>query len=151
LRAVALLEFSMHCFEFPIARRLLAAWLLAVLSLGAVQVVAQHGHPLVGSWSGDWGRNQTERSRLLVTFEFGVDQVISGFIIENGTRTPFETAVLDPSAWAITITAERSTSAGAVPMRIEGVIENLGSATGRRISGTWVEGDVRGDFQLSIN
>ena len=132
-------------------RKFTGLMLLTVISLGTVPVAAQHGHPLVGSWSGDWGPSQSDRTRVLMTFSFGIDQVISGFIIENGSRIPLQKAELDPANWAVAISAERATDEGIVRYRIEGVIENLGSPTERTISGTWVEGQVSGDFRVSIN
>ena len=132
-------------------RRFPGLMLLTVISLVALPVAAQHGHPLVGSWSGDWGPNQTDRTRILMTLSFGIDQVISGFIFQNGSRIPLQKVELDPTDWAVAITAERTSGEGIVRYRIEGVIENLGSPTERTISGTWVEGQVSGDFRVSIN
>ena len=49
---------------------------------------AQHGHPLVGTWSGDWKAADGQTGRVLVVINFDEDQVISGNIIEGTIRSP---------------------------------------------------------------
>jgi len=124
---------------------------LALALLGAVPLWAQHGHPLVGSWRGDWGTSATERTRLLLTLEFGVDQVIAGAIFENGQRIPLTSAMLDPDTWTVTLTAERVDGDRTIRYLIEGRIENLGSTTERAIAGRWTEGDIQGEFRVVLN
>ena len=115
-------------------------------------LTAQHGHPLVGSWSGDWGPDPAHRTRLLLTLNFGVDQVISGFIFENGVRIPLQSATLDPDTWTVTMTAQRSDSDGnTIDYFVRGAIGELSSSTLRTITGDWTEGNVSGDFRLTIN
>lgn len=142
----------MHANRNRISGALLATLGALLAALLASQAVAQHGHPLVGSWSGDWGPTAAERTRLLLTLEFSVDQEISGFIYENGVRIPLRSANLDPSTWTVTMTAERESADGITTQYdIEGKIENLGSATQRRIAGVWRKGDRSGDFSVTIN
>ena len=43
---------------------------LLVGSLGVA--IAQHGHPLVGTWSGYWGPYEEERNRVLLLLEYDV-------------------------------------------------------------------------------
>jgi hypothetical protein len=106
---------------------------------------------LVGSWRGDWGMSAAERTRLLLTLEFGVDQVIAGAIFENGQRIPLTSAMLDPDTWTVTLTAERVDGDRTIRYLIEGRIENLGSTTERAIAGRWTEGDMQGEFRVVLN
>jgi len=113
---------------------------------------AQHGHPLVGTWSGYLNQEGREPLRVLFTFSFSVDQVISGAFIAAGKRFPYTTAELDPDTWTITLTAQGQNRAGAtLAYQLVGQIENLDSPTQRTIAGTWQEGLDRGDFRIVIN
>ena len=112
---------------------------------------AQHGHPLVGTWSGDWKAADGQTGRVLVVINFDEDQVISGNIIEGTIRSPITEGILDPDTWAVTLKAEQEGAGGVTPVEIRGVIENLGSATERAIVGTWEKGHIRSDLRLVIN
>jgi hypothetical protein len=113
---------------------------------------AQHGHPLVGSWSGDWKAADGQTGRVLLVINFSEDQVISGNIIEGSVRSPITSATLDPDTWTVTLNAQAKDAGGAtVPLVVTGKIENLGSATERAIVGTWKKGDKTSDLQVVIN
>lgn len=126
---------------------------VVVLSLICSASSAQYGFPLVGSWSGYWGPDADHQTRVLLSMDFSVDQVISGFIIEKGARMPLTNASLDPDTWTVTMSAERKDPATGkkIECHVRGKIENLGSATERAIAGTWEEGGVQGDFRVVIN
>lgn len=134
-------------------RRTLRQFLLGVMIVVLHQAVfAQHGHPLVGSWSGDWKAADGETGRVLLVIKFDEDQVISGNIIEGSVRSPITTATLDPYTWTVTLNAEQKDPGGAmVPVVVTGKIENLGSATERAIVGTWKKGDKSSDLRVVIN
>jgi hypothetical protein len=121
------------------------------LSLFSSILLAQEGHPLTGSWSGN--RNiDNDRTRVLLLLDLEPNQVISGTIIENGKRIPLTEVILDHESWAVKISAVATDEAGdAVDYEINGVLENLGSATQRAIVGTWREGSSSGGFRLNIN
>ena len=139
-----------RAFAVATLRRVLFGMMLAVLYQG---VFAQHGHPLVGTWSGDWkAADGKTTGRVLVVIKFDADQVISGNIIENSIRAPITEATLDPATWTVMLKAEQTEAGGAVtPIEIRGVIENLGSATERAIVGTWEKGHARSELRLVIN
>lgn len=126
---------------------------LAVLYSIPLASLAQYGFPLVGSWSGYWGPDAEHQTRVLISMDFSVQQVISGFVIEKGVRMPLTSATLDPDSWTVVMTAEGEDKATGkkIECRIRGRIENLGSATDRAIAGTWEEGGVRGKFRVVIN
>jgi hypothetical protein len=127
----------------------LLGFVLVVLYQGAF---AQHGHPLVGTWSGDWKATDGQAGRVLLVINFSEDQVISGNIIEGSVRSPITSATLDPDTWTVTLNAQQKDAGGAmVPVVITGKIENLGSATERAIVGTWKKGDKSSALQVVIN
>ena len=122
---------------------------LLLLAL-SVNTVAQEGHPLTGTWSGN--RESGEGSvRLLLIMNLQADQNIEGVLIENGSRIPLD-ITLNPDDWSVIINAQGATRSGeVVNYRAEGVIENLGSATQRMIVGSWNDGSSDGEFSLEVN
>lgn len=106
-----------------------------------VAVSAQFGHPLKGSWSGDWGPNATDRNRVLLNLEWDGER-ITGTINPGSNGVDIERATVDPADWSVRLEAEG--------YLIEGKLDNLG-AYARRFSGIWTENGVRGDFTLTRN
>jgi hypothetical protein len=123
----------------------LAAW-LAVASTAS----AQFGHPLKGSWSGDWGTGRDNRTRVLINLNWD-GKAISGVINPGPTAAPIQRATLNPDTWAVHIEAEGKDRAGAtVRYVIDGKLENIG-AYQRFITGTWMQGSAKGDFKVVRN
>ena len=126
--------------------------LLIALILLATSAAAQYGHPLKGSWSGErtTGRQQT---RLLINLDWDGKEV-------TGTINPGPNAVTvkkvsyeaaDPTAWMVRIEAERKDASGkAIPVMIEGKLENIGSYR-RFITGTWTEAGMKSPFKVTRN
>ena len=56
----------------------------------------------------------------------------------------FTKADLNPDTWTVHVEAAQ----GAVRYVIDGKIENLGSLS-RSISGTWIQGNQKGDFKIT--
>lgn len=125
-------------------------WLLLSLSFSQ-SAAAQHGYPLVGSWSGEM-MHADESTRVLLVLDFNIEQVISGYMIVNGNRLPLTDASLDPSSWTVDFVVQGQDRAGD-PLRYEirGSIENLGSPTERTIAGTWKGADAGGEFRVVLN
>jgi hypothetical protein len=120
-----------------------------VLSL-AGSAAAQYGHPLKGSWSGDWGPNEDDRRRLLLLLDWD-GSAITGTINPGPNAVPIETATLDPATWSVHIEAEGQDESGnPVAYAIAGELQNIGSYN-RVIEGTWTQGGVTGDFTLIRN
>ncbi len=120
-----------------------------ILSL-AVATSAQYGHPLKGSWSGDWGTGEDRRTRLLLVFDWDGTQII-GTLNPGPSAVPIATASLDPSSWTVQIEAEGQDDSGApVPYVIIGELQNIGSSH-RVITGSWTQGTVTGDFTITRN
>jgi hypothetical protein len=138
---------------FLIARRSCALMLSFMLTLVVNgNLYAQHGHPIVGTWSGFLNRSEGQPLRVLFTFEFSVDQVISGSLIVNARRYLIDTATLNPDDWSVDITARGQNRAGeTLTWHLQGSFEKLDSPTERTIAGVWEEGNNRGDFSIVIN
>jgi len=126
--------------------RLFAA--VAMASLAAT-LFAQEGHPLVGTWYGDWGTSPQQRHDVTVIMTWD-GKTIGGTIDPGPDAVPFKTATLDSSTWTVHIEAERAAkgSSAAVRCVIDGKLDNLGSYN-RTLSGTWNQGAAKGDFKLT--
>jgi hypothetical protein len=111
---------------------------------------AQYGHPLTGSWSGDWGTSKDTRHRVLIDLQWNGKE-ITGTINPGPDAVPLKTATLDPTKWMVRFEAESKAGAeGPVRYVIEGKLENLGSYY-RVITGTWTQGSQKGDFKITRN
>ena len=129
------------------AKGILLVCLMACLTL-AVSALAQEGHPLKGSWLGDWGPSKTDRNQVVVVMDWDGSK-ISGQINPGPNAVPFTKATLDPKGWLVHIEADGKNQAGqTVHYVIDGKIENLGLYN-RSIVGTWGHDNVKGDFKIT--
>lgn len=116
----------------------------------AATAAAQYGHPLKGTWSGDWGTSQDDRRRVLLELNWD-GKAITGTINPGPNAVPLKTASLDPTTWTVSFEADGKDRPGnTVHYVIEGKLQNLGSYY-RMITGTWSEGPVKGDFKITRN
>ncbi|HYS26732.1 MAG TPA: hypothetical protein VEP46_14065 [Vicinamibacterales bacterium] len=123
--------------RLPVLRVLMfAAWMLA-----SVNALAQYGHPLKGSWSGDWGPTKAQRTRVLLQMQWD-GKAVTGAINPGPNAVPLTRASLDPDTWQVHLEAN-----GIV---IDGRLENIGSAH-RVLSGTWTQAGAKGDVRLVRN
>ena len=123
--------------------------LAAVLSLAGA-AAGQYGHPLKGSWSGDWGPSEDDRRRLLLLLDWD-GSAVTGTINPGPNAVPVETASLDPATWSVHIEAEGEDGDGnAVVYVIDGELQNIGSYN-RVLTGSWTQGGATGDFTLIRN
>lgn len=126
--------------------------LLAALAV-ALPAVSQVGHPAKGSWSGYWGPDDNDQRRMLLLLNWE-DNKVSGTINPGRNGVAIDRAMLDASEWMLTIEANMPAPAGSgSPVRFvaTGKLENLGSWTNRRYSGTYRLGNETGNFLLSLN
>ena len=128
--------------------RLVLAVVLALFL--AIPASAQFGHPLKGTWSGDWGPSKDKQSHVVLEFNWD-GKAITGNINPGPKAVPFQKATLDPATWGVHIEGEGKDPAGN-PVRyvIDGKIENLGSYQ-RVLSGTWTQGTEKGTFRVIRN
>ena len=115
--------------------------LTIVVCLIAAQAAGQYGHPLKGSWSGDWGPNKEQRTRVLLELQWDGKE-ISGAINPGPNALPLTKASLDPDTWQVHLEA--------MGVVIDGKLENIG-AYQRVITGTWVQGATKGNVKVVRN
>jgi hypothetical protein len=110
--------------------------------------LAQQGHPLTGTWSGDWGPSPTQRTPI--TFVMNWDgKKVSGILNPGPDSVPLSSVFLDVTNWTVRIEADTKDQAGK-PLHIsaEGRIDDIGSYH-RSIKGSWHQGATAGDFRLT--
>jgi hypothetical protein len=129
------------------AKAFFLTFFLACLVM-VVSAFAQEGHPLKGTWLGDWGPSKTDRNQVTVLMDWDGKQ-ISGQINPGPGAIPISKATLEPKGWLVHLEADGKDSAGKqVHYVIDGKIENLGLYN-RSIVGTWNNDAVKGDFKIS--
>jgi hypothetical protein len=120
----------------------------AVLFLAlALPGQTQEGHPLKGSWIGEWADNDTHDAFVVVILDWD-GREITGMINPGTDNISITSAVLNPEDWTVRIEADTEDSEGrAVDYVITGTIEDL-ELPNRYIKGTWQNGNNRGDFEI---
>ena len=121
---------------------------LFVILAAAVSAFAQEGHPLVGTWTGDWGASPAQRNHITLVMNWDGDNV-TGLLNPGPDSVPLQSVFVDFSRWIVRIGADAKDAAG-MPIRIEaeGKLEDLGSPR-RRWTGTWNQGALRGEFTVT--
>ncbi|HUQ53584.1 MAG TPA: hypothetical protein VM692_15260 [Gammaproteobacteria bacterium] len=126
---------------------------LALLLATALTIAApaQVGHPAKGSWSGYWGTSDAAKRRILLVLDWR-DQKITGVINPGPNQVPIEKADLDVNSWTLRLEASMPTDGGGKARFVTtGQLTNLGSWTTRTYAGTYVFGDERGRFTVTLN
>ena len=110
---------------------------------------AQFGHPLKGSWSGDWGTGTANRTHLVI--DVGWDgKTLTGSLNPGANAVALKTT-LDAATWMVHFEGDGKDQSGAsVKYVIDGKMENIG-AYARFITGTWTEGSKKGNFKITRN
>lgn len=117
---------------------------LVACLLVTVAAPAQEGHPLTGTWSGDWGPTATERHHLTFVMNWDGENV-TGVINPGPDSTEIGSVFLDVTDWTVRIQADAG-DAGRITA--EGRLEDIESYH-RTITGVWREGGTEGDFRLT--
>ena len=120
----------------------------AIACLGLiVPMLAQEGHPLTGTWGGDWGPSATQRNHL--TFVLNWDgKSITGTINPGVDSMPIKNASLNPEGWVVHFEADAKDKAGAaLTYVVDGKIENI-HLPKRTITGTWKNQKENGAFNV---
>ena len=113
----------------------------------ACAALAQQGHPLTGTWNGDWGTTPTERAQLTVVMSW--DGKTAKAVVNPGANSATGTALLEPVNWTVRIEADVKDASGKVEhLLAEGKMEDMGSYH-RTVAGSWRQGDKVGNFKLT--
>jgi len=128
-------------------RRAFGLWIFAGLGL-LVPLAGQEGHPMTGTWHGDWASSASQRTRLVLYMKWDSKNV-TGMINPGPHAIPLTAASLDASKWTVHMEGEGKDQAGN-PVKIvaDGKMDNIGSYN-RTITGTWSQGSAKGDFKLT--
>lgn len=100
--------------------------------------IAQEGHPLKGSWIGEWSGNQAKGEFVLVVMDWDGEEV-TGMINPGTDNIEIDNVELDPSDWSVVIEAG--------DYEIEASIESL-ELPSRSLVGSWRGEGGRGDFDI---
>jgi hypothetical protein len=118
-------------------RQLVRTFLLFFLLAGTAS--AQEGHPLKGSWIGEWSGNQVHGDFVLLVLDWDGKNV-TGIINPGTDNMEIESAVLNTADWSVTLRA-----AG---YEITGTIKEL-ELPSRSIVGSWKHQNRSGNFEIS--
>jgi hypothetical protein len=109
---------------------------------------AQQGHPLTGTWSGDWGTSPTQRNQITVVMNWDGKKV-SGILNPGPDAIPIASVFVDVTNWTVRIEADMKDQSGKpVHIAAEGRLEDIGSYH-RTLKGAWHQGAMTGDFRLT--
>jgi hypothetical protein len=130
-------------------RRLLIAVSVIALLLPAI-IRAQEGHPLTGTWSGDWGTGPAGRTHVTVVMEWD-GKVVTGLLNPGPDQAALTSVVLDPATWTVRIEADTKDAQGKpVHVSVDGKLDDIASYH-RKLAGTWTQGATKGTFSLTRN
>ncbi|HLH32021.1 MAG TPA: hypothetical protein VKY31_12535 [Terriglobia bacterium] len=142
---------------------LIVTFVLAAVIFAA----AQEGHPLTGTWYGDFGMTPAQRNDLTVVMKWDGAN-ISGVVNPGPGMVPIKSAQMDvklgkpaqrgargeagtpatPSTFLVHFEVDAKNKAGGMDHFVfDGHIENP-VAGNRQIIGTWTCGSTKGDFRL---
>lgn len=128
-------------------RRLVTALALAALFAPAL-IRAQEGHPLSGTWSGDWGATPKERTHVTMVLEWD-GKAITGMLNPGPDQAPLTGVTLDPATWTVHIEADAKDASGKpAHVSADAKLEDIASYH-RTLTGTWTQGGAKGDFKLT--
>ena len=146
--------------------------LAAVLAL-TMSAVAQEGHPLTGTWYGDFGMTPAQRNDLTVVMKWD-GKATTGMVNPGPNSVPLKIARLDvklgtpgsrgtpaqgatpavpavqptPPTFSVHFEVDAKNKAGGMDHFVfDGKIQNP-VAGNRTIVGTWTCGNTKGDFRL---
>jgi hypothetical protein len=122
--------------------RKIVSFTLATALLAAL-AVAQEGHPLTGTWHGDWGTSKSDRTPIVFYMKWD-KTVIDGVINPGRNSLPITKADLDAEKWMVHFESQTKDGEKIVA---DGKMGDIGSYN-RTITGTWTQGGKKGDFKL---
>jgi hypothetical protein len=121
---------------------------LACFCVFLTPLIAQQGHPLTGTWSGDAGTSATQRTPVTIVMNWDGKQV-TGLINPGPDAIPISSVYVDYATWTVRIEAETKDASGkSVHILAEGKLEDIGSYH-RTIRGSWQHGPAKGDFKIT--
>jgi len=143
-------------------------FVFALIVAAAISVAAQEGHPLTGTWYGDFGMTAGQRNDLTVILKWDGANV-SGIVNPGPNVVPIKAARMDvklgtpaqrgerggqggtpatPSQFFVHFEVDAKSKTGGMDHFVfDGKIDNP-VAGNRSLVGTWTCGSTKGDFRL---
>lgn len=122
--------------------------LVAVVSVVTGPAVAQQGHPLSGSWHGEWGQPDGHDRMDLTVIVTWDGNAISGLVNPVTDRAEIRNATLNSSDWSVRFEVEVADASGQTSSCVaNGTLDRVGSDR-RTLAGTWICGSLETEFQL---
>ena len=115
----------------------------AILGISGA-VWAQEGHPLTGSWHGEWHPAAGQKIPIFIYMKWN-SKTIEGTINPGRNAVPLKVANLDASNWTVHLEGDTKDQKHIV---VDGKLDDIGSYH-RTITGTWTEGGMTGDFKIT--
>jgi hypothetical protein len=113
----------------------------------ASTVLAQQGHPLTGTWNGDWGADTIHRTQVTLVMNWD-GKSVTGQINPGPDAITIASVLVDVTTWNVKIEADAKDKSGKTEhITAEGHLDDLGSYH-RNISGTWKQGSASGNFKI---
>ena len=112
--------------------------LLAVFAIA----FAQEGHPLAGTWRGEWHPAAGQTTKLVIYMHWDGKSVV-GMINPGPNAVALKTANFQ--GWQVHLEADTKDNAH---ISADGKMDKVGSYH-RTITGTWMQGSAKGDFTLT--
>jgi hypothetical protein len=132
---------------------------IAVLVI-AVPALAQFGHPLKGSWSGEWWLKKGAENRILFDFDWD-GKTLKGMLNPGTDNLAMQNLTLQPppindvskamDPWLLHFEADMKDASGKVSrVVVDGKLQNIG-AYNKFITGTWTVGGQKAEFKVTRN
>jgi hypothetical protein len=113
----------------------------------AISAFAQEGHPLAGTWTGDWGSSNGPRNHITLVMNWDGDKVTG--VMNPGPDSSALNVFVDYASWTVRLDAESKDAAGkTLRIEAEGKIEDMGSPR-RKLVGMWRQGGLTGQFKVT--
>jgi hypothetical protein len=130
-------------------RLFVAAAVVAMLARAShAPLMAQEGHPMTGSWVGEWGPTPAQQTRIVIVMKW-TGKELAGTINPGPRAVPFRTATVDPEDWSVHIEADAADAQGRkVACVIDAKLDQLGSYH-RGLAGTLTAGGVKNRFTVN--
>ena len=120
--------------------------LLTCLTVAAPNF-AQQGHPLTGTWNGDWGPNSTQRTQVTMVMTWDGKEVKG--VINPGPDSATTVVTVDVTTWTVRFEADLKDQSGKpVHVSADGKVDDIGNYH-RTVAGTWRQGTTNGNFKLT--
>jgi len=125
-------------------RRSFFGLILFAVLLISLSAWAQEGHPLTGSWHGEWHPAAGQKIPIFIFMKWN-SKAIEGTINPGRNAIALKVANLDASNWTVHFEGDTKDQKHIVA---DGKLDEIGSYH-RTITGTWTEGAMTGDFKLT--